>query len=249
MSIINKTVHNILAARGRETVNREARNGEMIPLLPLLIEHSVLTEGKGAILQIGANDGVTVDPVRESIISLGLPALLVEPLPNLFEQLKSNYAAQPDVRTDNVAVSSTPGEASIYRVMPSATQFPDHVHMLASFDKSVLLKHDLAGNSFEKFIETVPVSVVTFEQLLKRHPDLGPITALQIDTEGHDFIIVKSAVDAGCLPRIINYEHFNLSYEDQVACRDLLSKHGYSFVSTGWDTLAYKATKAPGFVK
>lgn len=92
-------------------------------------------------MQIGANDGMLDDPVRKSIVSLSLPALLVEPLPNLFEKLTANYAGQRDVRLDNVAVSNAPGEANIFRLTASATQFPEWAHGLASFDKGVLLKY------------------------------------------------------------------------------------------------------------
>ena len=82
--------------------------------------------------------------------------------------------------------------------------------------------------------------MVTIDQLLLRHPDIGRLIALQIDTEGHDFAVVKSAVAAGCLPKIINYEHMHLTYDDQVKCRDLLSSHGYSFWTGDQDTLAYR---------
>lgn len=243
--VAGKTIRGALEARGREIVDREARNGSLIPLLPILIEYCTLSEGKGAIVQIGANDGMMDDPVRKSILSLNLPALLVEPLPNLFEKLTSNYAGQPNVRLDNVAVSNSPGEASIYRLMASATQFPEWAHGLASFDKGVLLKHKdwdgVKGKNLEQFIEAVRVPVVTVKQLLERHPDLGKITALQIDTEGHDFIVVKSAIESGCAPRIINYEHKHLSYSDQIACRELLTAKGYSFYTTGTDTLAFRA--------
>lgn len=232
-----KQIHSILASRGRETTWRMARNGDMIPLLTVLIEYCTLADGKGAIIQIGANDGVMEDPVRKSIVGLGLPALLVEPLPYMFEQLQKNYATQPGIRFENVAVGDKNGEATIYRIDPTATHFPEWVHMLASFDKTVITKH----GDYDGRIQAVPVPVVTVGELLRRHPDLGPITALQIDTEGHDFVVVKSAVEAGCLPKIIHYEHRHLSFDDQIACRDLLAKHGYTFCFIDWDTLAFRS--------
>src|SRR6202034_2259284 len=134
-------------------------------------------------------------------------------------------------RFENVAVSTESGEAEIFRISPSAKHLPDWVHCLGSFDKSVLLKHvddpGVKGKKLDQFIESVRVPVITVSQLLQRHPDIGTLIALQIDAEGHDFVVVKSAVEAGCLPRIINYEHKHLAYSDQVRCRDLLSSHGY----------------------
>lgn len=44
--------------------------------------------------QIGANDGVLGDPLHDSVLRHKLTGLLVEPLPNLCERLKANYAGQ-----------------------------------------------------------------------------------------------------------------------------------------------------------
>ena len=212
--------------------------------MPLLIERCALVEGRGTLIQIGANDGLMDDPVRRSIVSLGLPALLVEPLPDLFERLRSNYSDQSNIHFANVAVSETPGQAEMFRVRPSAKGFPEWVHGLASFNKGVLLTHrnwkGVDAREFDAAIESVRVPVITMAQLLAKHPQITNVMGLQIDTEGHDYTVVRSAVGAGCLPRIINYEHKHLSYSDQVACRNLLETHGYAFWTNASDTLAYR---------
>lgn len=243
-SVLKNAIAGQLESRGLEIVRREARNGQSIPLLPLLIERCALVEGRRGIIQIGANDGLMDDPVRKSIVSLGLPALLVEPLPDLFERLQSNYSDRSDIVFANVAVSEASGQAEIFRVRPSAKGFPKWVHGLASFDKGVLLKHrnwqGVDSRDFDAAIESVLVPVITMTELLARHPEFRSVILLQIDTEGHDYAVVRSAVSAGCLPQIINYEHKHLSYSDQVACRELLSMHGYAFWANAFDTLAYR---------
>ena len=243
--IVNQFVRGQYAARGWDIIPRAANNGKAIVLLPLLIERCALVEGKGTILQIGANNGVSSDPVHEIITALSLPAILVEPLPDRFEQLGRNYSGQPNIRFENVAVSTEAGEAEIFRISPAAKHLPDWVQLLASFDKANLLRHEglpgLKGERLDPYIETVRVSVVTVSQLLQKHSDMPGLIALQIDTEGHDFKVIRSAVEAGCLPRIINYEHKHLTYSDQVSCRALLSSKGYSFWANGEDTLAYRA--------
>ena len=238
-----------LRASGFEIVRRPASNGASMPLLRLLIERVISSRGEGAILQIGANDGVFDDPVHEIIVSLNLPAILVEPLPDLFEQLRRNYEHTPRTHFENVAIGAQPGGANIFRVSPGTPGLPQWLQGVASFDKAVLInqrrRSDVRGVDIERFIETIPVSVITIGQLLERHPDIGPIIALQVDTEGHDFVVVKSALDAGCRPNIICYEHKHLSYNDAVACRELLSTEGYSFCSVGQDTIAYREADAP----
>jgi len=131
----------------------------------------------------------------------------------------------------------------IYRVSPAAKHLPDWAHGLASFDKSVLLKHKDwpgVGSDFEDLIETVSVPVVTVRDLLDSHPMLAPVLVLQVDTEGHDLEVIRSAVEAGCLPPLINYEHKHLSLGDQAACRRLLAAEGYSFQSSLVDTIAFR---------
>lgn len=230
-----------LEARGFDIVRRGADNGPALPLLRLLIEHSVLVDGRGAIIQVGANDGVMSDPVNQIISACRLPAILVEPLPDIFEMLVKTYANKQDIFFENAAVSDKPGTAEIFRVDQSLKNMPDWIRGTASFDKSILLKHEhIVGRNIDDHIVSVTVPVITIEQLLKRHSAIKKITAIQIDTEGHDFLVVKSAIDAGCLPRIFNYETIHLSLVDQIACRNLLASRGYSFLSNSQDTLAYR---------
>ncbi|GAW48484.1 uncharacterized protein PD653_0204 [Nocardioides sp. PD653] len=240
---VKRLVRRAVNAQGHEIVPRASTIGPALDTLAVLTEFCVLKHGTGAVVQIGANDGVMGDPVRATLLKLGLPALLVEPLPDLFEQLRQNYADEARVEFANVAVSTQSGEAQLYRISPTARDLPPWAQGLASFDKSVLLKHQDwpgVGADFSELIETVTVPVVTMRQLLDAHPDIGPVLVLQIDTEGHDLEVIRSTIEAGCTPRLINYEHKHLSLADQNSCRDLLAEHGYSFHSSQVDTLAFR---------
>lgn len=237
-------VKRIFAAGGYEIVRREARNGPLLPdLLPMVIEHYVAAFGPGAVLQIGAHDGVMDDPVHASILRWKLPALLVEPMPDFFARLQANYASQSGVAFENVAVSTSRGEATLYR-LANDRALPAWAHGMASFNRQVILEHkdwpELRNLDLEKLIVNVRVPVLTVADLLAKHPALGPILVLQIDTEGHDYQVLRSAVAAGCLPPIINYEHAHLSYDDSVAARELLTQHGYGFHTDENNTLAVK---------
>ncbi len=247
--LVRKFVRRQLAKRGKEIVSATAKNGPPLPVFRVLIEHCATRHGKGAILQIGANDGLMDDPIHQSIVSLRLPALLVEPLPDIFERLKANYRGMPNVRFENAAISTMTVEADIYRINPASRDFPSWVHGLASFDKQVLLKHanleGVRGKDFQGQIQTIRVPVLTVEQLLQRHRDIGPLLALQVDTEGHDFRVIQSAVQAGCLPPIIHFEHRHLTLQDQEACQELLTAHGYTFLTMKDDTLAYRCDASP----
>lgn len=245
MSLVTAGKHllrRILERQGFDVVARVARNGPRLSVLSLAIDYWVATRGRGPILQVGANDGVLKDPVRDTIVRLGLPGLLVEPLPDVFARLKENYSGQSQVQFANVGVSDEPGEAEIFRIDPDASDLPGWVQGIASFDKAVLLKHatakDVDTARFVASIQSVRVPVLTMTQLLDRYPNMRNLLALQIDTEGHDYNVLRAAVAADCLPPIINFEHKHLCYETQLKCRELLAERGYAFLSVRSDTLA-----------
>jgi FkbM family methyltransferase len=240
---VKRLVRRAVESQGFEIVPQTSENGPVADTLGLLIELCQLKHGDGSVVQIGANDGVMGDPVRNTILRLGLPALLVEPLPDLFTRLKENYAGVPRLEFANVAISTEEGEATIFRISAEATHLPAWAHGLASFDKSVLLRHrdwPGAGPDFADWIQEVNVPVVTLRQLLDRHPGVARVLALQVDTEGHDFTVIRSAIEAGCRPPLINYEHKHLARSDQAACRDLLAENGYAFHSGRVDTIAIR---------
>ena len=66
-------------------------------------------------------------------------------------------------------------------------------------------------------------------------PDL-----LVIDTEGHDWAIIRSIDLASHGPRLLIYEHFHLSREDRAACLAHLQAAGYETLEEGFDTLALR---------
>lgn len=50
--------------------------------------------------------------------------------------------------------------------------------------------------------------------------------------------IAQSVLEAGFLPKIINYEHCHLVPKIRFACKHLLESKGYQFLEVGKDTLA-----------
>src|SRR6202008_3756399 len=67
------------------------------------------------VVEVGANDGKTGDPVFHLIRSRRhSKALLVEPVPHLFERLQRTYSDLPNCILANVAIASVPGYAPIY---------------------------------------------------------------------------------------------------------------------------------------
>src|SRR6266481_6003650 len=66
--------------------------------LEFVIAHLMLQKKDLFFIQIGANDGVSNDPLYKFVIEYGWAGILVEPLPQVFEVLRRNYADKPNLK-------------------------------------------------------------------------------------------------------------------------------------------------------
>ena len=93
------------------------------------------------VVQIGANDGTAGDPLAGAFSKTRWSGLLVEPVPHLYEALVTRYHDRPGVRVERAAVSSSDGEAPLYRLRSVPGQTPEWFSQLATLNREVLLKH------------------------------------------------------------------------------------------------------------
>lgn len=206
-------------------------------VLPLLVRAHLARSPEFFFVQVGANDGVHDDPLRELILEHHLTGILVEPIPEMFAKLVGNYATTPGLILENVAIAATSGRTVVYRATrPTKPGTGEDWTGLSGFDRRHLREQGVP----DEFIEPVSVEAVTMGDLMARN-GVGRIDLLQIDTEGHDDVIIESAFAANLLPEIINYEHCHLGYRRKIACKRLLLSKGYQFIEIGWkDTLAVR---------
>ncbi len=76
---------------------------------------------------------------------------------------------------------------------------------------------------------------LTLESVRAKH-DLDGIDLLVVDTEGHDWEILRSVDFSALRPRLIVYEHFHLSEPDRRAALDQFRALGYRVLEEGFDT-------------
>jgi FkbM family methyltransferase len=173
--------------------------------------------------------------MRALILDHDLAGILVEPLPDLFARLRANYADRPKLHFENVAIGSEDGAMTIYRVRPDTPNAPRWWFDLASVDSSFMARHGVPA----AVVETLTVPSITFQTLLGRHGKTH-VDLLQVDTEGHDSIIVRAALAAGFSPGIINFESCHLPPSDRYELKQSLAAHGYRFIDIDRDTLAVR---------
>src|SRR5262249_45640730 len=148
----------------------------------------------------GANDGITDDPLRPFILQYGMQGILVEPQPKVFRRLLENYAGQPNLVFENVAISHTDGTVKLYTVRDERCQ-----DYLASFDEAVIRKEVASARD----IETLSVPALSLQTLMKKH-DVSRLDILQIDAEGFDGEILHMIDFSSTRPTLIRFEYHHI---------------------------------------
>lgn len=193
--------------------------------------------GEVFLLQIGAMDGKTFDPVHEYITRFGWQGLLVEPIAEQFERLQATYAGHPGMALANVAIGEQSGKAVMHRI-PSHHiadgSVPKWGEGLASFypDRNALAFADVSPLMVEE-----EVRCCTLPELLEAQ-GVTRIDVLQIDAEGNDYHILKQLDFTRFTPLVINFELVNLPKGEQTAAKRLLDAQGYIYQKGGYDLLA-----------
>jgi FkbM family methyltransferase len=183
------------------------------------------------VVQIGANDETAGDPLVDGFSKTRWAGLLVEPVPRLYERLVARYRDRPAVRIERAAVSTRDGEATLYRLRSVPGETPEWFGQLATLDREVLFKHRPSIPELESLLIEERVPVVRLHTLLERH-GVSRIDLLAIDTEGHDYEILRTLDFTRFRPVLLMFEHQHLSASDKAAAYALLEKHGYRFRET-----------------
>lgn len=191
-------------------------------------------------VQIGSNDGINGDPIHKFITKYKWKGILVEPVPEIFQKLKTTYKDYEGLVFENIAIATEEGYKDFYRVKENdEPNNPGWYTLLGSFNKDIVVKHRDRVPNLDKYLIKEKVKCMTFQDLLKKN-NTKKINLLHIDTEGYDFEIIKTINFNEIKPRMILYENEHLSNIDKTTCINLLKKEGYKIiVNNGGDTFAY----------
>jgi len=216
--------------------------GRRGPVYDVLNQFSRSHEGRVSFIQIGANDGLRNDPIREFIARDQWRGVLIEPLPAVFEMLRQNYAYLGESRKlafENAAISGSETSLEFY------TATGAHLKTLSLEGQLDLLrKSSCSREHVEQFVRN-PSDVVRVETpcttvgaIIQRHFPEHAIDLLVIDAEGHEAIILHS-LDFG-QDRIgaILFEAHHLEAAEREGVFGLLTRHGYTIREVAGDAFA-----------
>jgi FkbM family methyltransferase len=213
--------------------------------LEYVIAHLMLASPSVFFVQIGANDGISNDPLYKFVVRFGWEGILLEPVPEAFELLKSTYRGHPKLRLLDAAISEQDGSRTIYTMRMDGAAFRKG-HQFSSFRKESLLAQTRWVPDIAERIEEREVRCISFDTLLKE-ANGREVDILQIDTEGYDFAVLKMIDFSRLRPPIICYEHVLMSKAEQEESARLLCGHGYRLTRDNLDTIAYRPRETLGF--
>lgn len=206
---------------------------------PAIFRRFAHSEPNATFIQIGANDGIALDPLREAIAQAHWAGIMVEPVPYVADRLRANVDGNPRVTVEMVAITEEDGEREFYHLAeaPPDDTVWEWYHALGSFDRDVLLKHVGLIPDIESRLVTTTVPCITFDTLCARH-GLSKVDVIQIDTEGYDHVILGLIDLELYQPKIVMYEHMHLPRSVRFDLEDRFRTSGYEFFSDWMDTIA-----------
>jgi FkbM family methyltransferase len=190
-------------------------------------------------LQIGSNDGMSGDPIREFVVqNKTWRGAFVEPVPQIFSKLRRNYAylKRPGLKFLNYAVSDRSGVQDFWKIRDDClSEFALFANLIGSFDRNHIVKH-FPGIAASK-LERIHVPCKRYEDVLA-DAGLDDVDLLNIDVEGHESRILRSIPFGRSNPQLIVFETSHMAHQLRDDIVLMLRRHGYSVEQYPIDCIA-----------
>ncbi len=201
------------------------------------------------IIQVGANDGIKGDPLYNFISRFNdkIKLLAIEPQLKAFTALKENYSKMSNIFFLQKAIGDG-SEKKFYSFNENYSKFHstnDNFDRHSSFEKEHLLKylraHSINEKKFNDYINVnIFKSITLKDAIIQSKITFEELDILQIDTEGHDDVVIYNSSLDRFKFKFINYEFKQLSSDRLNKLHIFLKKHGYKIIR--WkksDEIAY----------
>ena len=198
-----------------------------------------------SIIQVGSNDGYTIDPLHQIIKRPLTNALVVEAVPYLFEKLKKTYNGLIGVKPINMAITSdaTIKEVPFYyfKAIPGKP-FDECLTWWGSLSKEYSEKYTTDNPLLQELLVCESLPCTTLNDLYKT-AGFNKLDILHTDVEGLDGELINSFDLSVVKPALIVFEHYHLTKREAEAIIKRLSQIGYRCYSNGHDTLCFWSSK------
>jgi FkbM family methyltransferase len=189
-------------------------------------------------VQVGANNGLTDDPIRHLVIKHHWRGVLVEPQPQVFQHLLKNYELEKQLAFENAAIADKDGTAQLFVADPQ-DETAD-LTVFASLKKEALIRglNNPKAVGVQVLVQEVEVPALSVKTLLAKHR-ITKIDLLLTDVRGYDCEVVEQVLACGVKPTIIHFEHCHTARPALDELYRKLVEHGYRFNELEIDALCY----------
>jgi FkbM family methyltransferase len=199
-----------------------------IDVLDLLLTKVSAERSDFFFIQIGANNGLTDDPLRQFVTKYHWHGVLVEPQPQVFQKLLKNYEQEKQLAFENAAIADKDGTVRLF--------VADHRDETANLTVFVSLKKEALIRGLDNpkavgvqvQVQEVEVPALSVQTLLAKHR-ITKIDLLLTDVQGYDSEMVEQFLACGVKPTIIQFEHCHTARPALDALYRKLVKYGYRF--------------------
>lgn len=183
-------------------------------------------------LQIGAMDGINFDDTRGFFDMYSWKSILVEPVPEIFEELKENLKYRKDTVFENVAIGETEGILKMVTI-PNQAIIDNNLHPGYKGMSAVYPLKNGFGSDFqrdidvrEKFGVDIEVPCTTVDKLLEKH-NFEKVDIIICDAEGYDWQILKTIDLQKYDVKFLRLEYINLTDQEKIDIQKHLEDNGY----------------------
>jgi len=195
-------------------------------------------------VQLGAMDGINFDDTRGFFDMYKWKTILVEPIPEIFEELKENLKNRENLIYENSAVGVENGTLKMLTVPLKSIKENNLEGGYKGMSATYPLKNGF-GSDYQRDIDVksqfgvdIEVPCLTFDELIKKH-NFDDVNILICDIEGYDWEVFKT-IDLNKYDlKFIRLEYINLTDEEKTQLKNKLSQAGY-IVEIGQDIDAIK---------
>lgn len=220
-------------------------------LSEFLSAYSLSKNGDFTVIQIGANDGISNDPIHKFIKRDNWKGVLLEPQNFVYTEFtKKIYSKNIGINVLNAAIGAEDGILPMYKIGFSTTRWATG---LSSFSKNQVLKafdNGIVAYNCKKYGETIPkdkskwisqekVRVISPESLIREFK-IMKFDLLQIDAEGFDLEVIRIFDLNRHQPKVVIFENAGLSEKDYFIALKILKEAGYTTKRFGDNNLAMK---------
>lgn len=198
------------------------------------------------VIQVGANDGVSNDPIFEAVHRFADKARLLEPQQEARMALEKNYGQfRGDLEIDYRAVSNEK-TLSLYHIDSDSLSNEVGVNLsgVTSSDRAHVERYakSFLGRKYRpEIVERIDVECVRLDELIGRNFEKMEVF-LNVDCEGGDWDVLRTlGVER---PIAINFEMKHLGPLATHEAFEWLKTEGYDWFPHGGDCLAIKAPRA-----